>query len=61
VAADGPGSTSGCGAAGRQVTFQVDSRDMAPAAQWDVSQVWALPLRPETQKRLFLPMTLRFP
>ena len=58
VFADGPGAATGCGTAGRQVTFQVGSIEMITTAAWDVSRVWELALVPKTGKSLFLPIIL---
>ena len=58
-AEDTPGGNSGCGAPGRTVTFRVGSQPMATTAPWDNSQVWNLPLIPDTQRRVYLPVIRR--
>ena len=40
------GTAVGCGAPGREVTFQVDSQSMASRAAWDISQLWEVTLQP---------------
>jgi FG-GAP-like repeat len=42
-----PRNSAGCGALGREVTFQIDGRVMRPAAAWDNSQLWAVTLNPQ--------------
>jgi hypothetical protein len=47
----------GCGAPGRQVSFQVDSQMMTPTAAWDNGRLHELALRPGW--RIYLPLILR--
>ena len=50
----------GCGTPGRQVTFQVDSLAMSPAAAWDSRRLWQLDLEPALDQRdLYLPLILK--
>jgi hypothetical protein len=57
VFAQGPGSAAGCGALGKQITFQAGGRDMAAVASWDNDRLWALALRPTGP--VYLPLVLR--
>jgi hypothetical protein len=56
VSADGPGSTAGCGAAGRTVTFEVEGRTMATTTAWDNNSVWSLPLSIVPLRHFRLPL-----
>ena len=57
VFADGPGGAAGCGDAGRQVTFIVNSQLMSPTVGWDNNQVWQVNLL--SVYRVYLPLVLR--
>jgi hypothetical protein len=57
VFADGSGATSGCGAAGRVVTFDVGTQPMTSFTVWDNNQVWDVPLF--VGPRVFLPMMVK--
>jgi hypothetical protein len=59
VFADGPGGAPGCGAPGREVTFEIGSQVMEPTVTWDNSRVWELALSPAFQYRVYLPLVLR--
>lgn len=51
------GAYPGCGAAGREVTFQVDGQAMAATAAWNNDWVWELALEPHY--RVYAPLVMR--
>jgi hypothetical protein len=57
VSADDLGSTTGCGAPGRWITFQVANQHMASGAAWDNTRVYELALSPRV--RLYLPLVIK--
>ena len=59
VFADGVGSSAGCGVPERLVTFQVSSQVMVPTAVWNNSRLRELPLIPDSQRRVYLPLILK--
>ncbi|HUW09769.1 MAG TPA: hypothetical protein VM537_08565, partial [Anaerolineae bacterium] len=50
------GASAGCGEAGRRVTFRVGSQVMSPAAAWNNSRLFHVPLS-EAAYQLYLPLT----
>jgi hypothetical protein len=59
VLADGPGGAAGCGQRGRAVTFRVGSQLMGPTAAWNDSRLWDLPLSPDEERHIYLPLVLK--
>jgi hypothetical protein len=61
VYAEGPGDWTGCGAAGRPVTFQIGSQAMVPHATWNNNRVWEVALSAETAsvEQVYLPLIVR--
>ncbi len=55
VFADGPGGSTGCGARGRFVTFQINGQAVSAAHEWDNSRLWEVPLG--VSYKVYLPMT----
>ena len=59
VFADGPGGAAGCGEHGDTVTFHVGEQLMAPTATWDDRQLWEVVLRPDDERRVYLPLAIK--
>jgi hypothetical protein len=54
------GGLAGCGAAGREVTFQVGAVTLDPTVAWDDSRLWEVELSsPTDQFWLYLPLVLK--
>jgi hypothetical protein len=57
------GDAAGCGAPGREVSFQVGAQAMVPTAVWSNSQLWELALSPKEYpapgERVYLPLIMR--
>lgn len=57
--AEGPGSSNGCGAPNRAVTFTVDGQSMGQLAAWNNSLVHLLNLTPGEITQVYLPVLRR--